>query len=160
MTEAIWSTYPPAPSVLQRGRGLTLVTCRGLPGPPGYIGGSLPLPRGKGAGRLGSPPQFSHQRNNLLFGHLLVIGRVHAEGGRAAAGREALDRPQQRHRAIGRRLARHNAEFLLQSREDASAAPERAREVVADLDNCPPHRLGEEHRVEGGEAVDVVRRDT
>ena len=101
--------------------------------------------------------ELLHERRDVVGLDGLAVAAVDDDDRRVAAAAGALDRPE-RDLAVLRRLARRDAELLLERLDDALRADERAREVRADLDDVPPDRLEVVHVVERGDRLAVRGR--
>ena len=76
----------------------------------------------------------------------------------AGAGREALFLLFEEDAAIGGTLTDLDAELALAVREDILAAVEPTGDVGADADMMPAARMRLEHRIEGGDLIDLYGR--
>src|SRR5438270_6802547 len=102
--------------------------------------------------------QLLDDSGHVLGAHRLAVAVVDDDDRPPPAAAGALDRPQ-RHGAVLRRLAGPYAELLLERLQHLLRADERARDVGADLDEVPAHRLQVEHVVEGRDRLAVRRRE-
>src|SRR5918911_3418378 len=103
--------------------------------------------------------QLLHDSGHVLGAHRLAIAVVDDDDRAPPAAARALDRPQ-RDEAVVARLARPDAELLLEGLHHLLRAHQSARDVGADLDDVPAHRLQVEHVVEGRDRLAVRGRET
>src|SRR5437868_5770857 len=102
--------------------------------------------------------QLLDDSGHVLGAHRLAVAVVDDDDRPPPAAAGALDRPQ-RDEAVLARLARPDAELLLEGLHHLLRAHERARDVRADLDDVPAHRLQVEHVVEGRDRLAVRGRE-
>src|SRR5437588_2521026 len=102
--------------------------------------------------------QLLDDSGHVLGAHRLAVAVVDDDDRPPPAAAGALDRPQ-RHGAVLRRLAGPYAELLLERLQHLLRADERARDVGAELDEVPAHRLQVEHVVEGRDRLAVRGRE-
>src|SRR5919204_4770692 len=98
--------------------------------------------------------QLLDDSGHVLGAHRLAVAVVDDDHRSPPAAAGALDRPQ-RHEAVLGRLAGPHAELLLEGLHHLLRPDERARDVGADLDEVPAHRLEMEHVVEGRDRLAV-----
>src|SRR2546423_2034490 len=101
--------------------------------------------------------QLLDDSGHVLGAHRLAVAVVDDDHRAPPAAARALDRPQ-RDEAVLARLARPDAELLLERLHNLLRPDERARDVGADLDDVPAHRLQVEHVVEGRDRLAVRGR--
>src|SRR5919197_2830459 len=94
----------------------------------------------------------------VLGAHRLAVAVVDDDDRAPPAAAGALDRPQRDGAVLGR-LAGPDAELLLEGLDHLLRSDERARDVGADLDEVPAHRLQVEHVVEGRDRLAVGGRE-
>src|SRR5260221_9505802 len=116
---------------------------------------------GRAPGRVTVLPALAEivdDRVELLLGEVEEVLIPADHHGRVRARGQAL-LLDDREGAVGRRLARLDAELPLEVVEQVVRAAQHARHVRAHHELVPPVLLAVEHRVEGDDAEDVRRRE-
>src|SRR5947207_3014157 len=102
--------------------------------------------------------QLLDDSGHVRGAHRLAVAVVDDDDRAPPAAARALDRPQRDGAVLGR-LARPHPELLLEGLHHLLRPDERARDVGADLDEVPAHRLQVEHVVEGRDRLAVGGRE-
>src|SRR5919197_5043669 len=102
--------------------------------------------------------QLLDDSGHVLGAHRLAVAVVDDDDRPPPAAARALDRPQRDETAVAR-LARPDAELLLERLHHLLCAYQSARDVGADLDEVPPDGLQVEHVVEGRDRLAVRGRE-